>query len=217
MNKTTGVDRGNPRRYFSADLHLNHANIIKYCNRNFCLSDFEIATIEAIQETTGETSSPEVRSFRISTESVEIMNELILKNINAIVGREDIFYLLGDFCFAKDFAIVKKFRNMINCKNIHFVMGNHDKFSNREYLSIFETVDYYKEFKYNGIKFVLSHYPFLEWAGSFYGSIHLFGHCHGNKNDKIAKMFPSAKMLDVGIDSHDYKPWSIEEIIKNFN
>jgi len=145
------------------------------------------------------------------------MNNTILENINSIIQRDDVFHILGDFCFAKDFAIVKSFRKSINCKNIHFILGNHDRFSYREYMSIFSSVEYYKEIKYNGIKFILSHYPFLEWNGSFHGSIHLFGHCHGNKNERIKEILPTYKMLDVGIDSHDYKPWSIEEIIKNFN
>ena len=36
--------------YAIADTHFSHENIIKYCNRFFCLTDLERETIESIKE-----------------------------------------------------------------------------------------------------------------------------------------------------------------------
>ena len=45
----------------------------------------------------------------------------------------------------------------------------------------------------------LNHFPFLSWEDQEKGSIHLFGHCHGNLNnsDKIQK-----NSIDIGLDSY---------------
>ncbi|MBT6047043.1 MAG: hypothetical protein HOG49_09495, partial [Candidatus Scalindua sp.] len=114
--------------YACADLHFSHENIIKYCNRFFCLTDLERDTILSIKERCPNDNRA-VREFKISQESVDKMDDTIVDRINAVVNPNDTFYILGDFCFArKDFSIVKKYRDRINCKHIHFIKGNHDYF-----------------------------------------------------------------------------------------
>lgn len=60
---------------------------------------------------------------------------------------------------------------------------------------------------FDNIRFVLCHYPLLEWDGAFRGAIHLHGHSHNN--------WPQTKYrrLDVGVDGHNMEPWSLDEIL----
>jgi len=52
---------------------------------------------------------------------------------------------------------------------------------------------------------VMCHYPFAHWDREHYGSIHLHGHSHG-------KHVASGKILDVGVDCHNFYPISLEEV-----
>lgn len=153
-----------------------------------------------------------VRSLKICQQTIDIMDRTIADNINNVVEKSDELWILGDFCWAKVFNQVEKYRDKINCQNIHLVRGNHDYFSNREYLTIFQSVRDYEELEINKTHIVMCHYPLLRWNRSHYGAFMLFGHQHGNMNSWIKEHMSEAKMLDVGVDSHDYKPWSFEDI-----
>ena len=47
------------------------------------------------------------------------------------------------------------------------------------------------------------------WNASHRGSIHLFGHSHGNLPDH-------GKSMDVSADTNNFYPYSIDDIIKKF-
>lgn len=66
---------------------------------------------------------------------------------------------------------------------------------------------------YEGIEFVLFHYPILEWENKGKNSIHLYGHIHNNKKllEHIKQI--DGKCMNVGVDVNDYRPVSIERII----
>ena len=68
-------------------------------------------------------------------------NKTLLDNINNTVGENDILYFLGDFSFNGHINI-KKYRELINCKTIHFVLGNHDNnlTKHKEYHELFASV-----------------------------------------------------------------------------
>ena len=57
--------------------------------------------------------------------SLEQMNDTIVNNINEVVGENDILFHLGDWSFG-GFEKIAEFRDRINCKNIHLILGNHD-------------------------------------------------------------------------------------------
>ena len=82
-------------------------------------------------------------------------------------------------------------------------------------------------------KMILDHYPNASWNGSgkSWWMLHgqnepfnpasddedrwmLHGHCHNNLFKWTNEHMPNAKILDVGVDGHDYKPWSFDEIKK---
>lgn len=102
--------------YFCSDTHWSHANI---CRGTSTWKDFEDGG-----------SHQATRDF----DTVEEMNAAILKGINDTVKADDILFFLGDWSF-KNIDQVWDLRKQINCKNIHFIFGNHDEkiVENRSY------------------------------------------------------------------------------------
>ena len=162
------------------------------------------------------------RPFR----DLEEMNSALIQNINDTVGVKDELWILGDFAKGSRDE-VRRFRSQIRCRHVHLIRGNHDKdFSKDE---IFETVQYYKELKTEYGKFILFHYPILEWNAAHYGTVHLHGHIHStgeynalNLQKTFGDRFPDGhspkdtnmklRIYDVGVDANDYRPVSLEQI-----
>ena len=63
------------------------------------------------------------RPFR----NIEEMDTTLIKNFNKIVGENDILYILGDFTMGGSYTKCMRYREQLNCKRIHLVLGNHDK------------------------------------------------------------------------------------------
>ena len=160
-------------------------------------------------------------------EDVDEMNTLLIRNINETVGKDDELWILGDFSFKINREEVRELRNKIRCKRVHLVTGNHDKDYTQDH--IFQSVQHYKELKTVYGKFVLFHYPIVEWNTAHYGTVHLHGHIHStgaynesNLQSKFKDRFPwghtakndelNLRVYDVGVDANDYKPISIEKI-----
>lgn len=127
-----------------------------------------------------------------------------------MVGPNDRIYHLGDFSFLKRAdteAILKQLHG-----RKYFVRGNHDKTMDR-LKGHFESYDPYKEIKVpidgETKRIVLCHFPVLSFHQVAHGAWHLHGHCHGNlQEDDVARM-------DVGVDTHDYRPWNMDEIAEH--
>lgn len=170
------------KTFFTADLHFGHDNIIKYCNR----------------------------PWKNSKE----MNVALIDNINNTVDVNDSLYFLGDFCFSKHGKYVEDFRmymDAILCKNIFFILGNHDS-PQRIYHEKIKCWEKLVEIHKNP-KLVLCHYPLLEWNKKKYGAIMLHGHCHNNL------LKPEGyRMMDVGVDNplSSYKPFLLEDILEKY-
>lgn len=88
--------------FFTSDTHYSHANI---CSATTSWGKGEGNT----------------RKFN----SLEQMNNTLVSNINEVVGENDILFHLGDWSFG-GFEKTAEFRDRINCKNIHLILGNHD-------------------------------------------------------------------------------------------
>lgn len=60
-------------------------------------------------------------------------------------------------------------------------------------------------------KIIMAHYPILSWNKAHYGSWHLHGHCHGSlvKNNLD---YYKRKVMDVGCNVIDYTPISYNQI-----
>lgn len=139
--------------------------------------------------------------------SIEEMDEKLISNMNRRVYPNDELWILGDFCF-RNSNNASAYLRRINGKK-HLIIGNHDS---EETIKAPEwsSVQHYKELKYNHQKLIMFHYPMLAWNGSFHGSMHLFGHEHGNLSKEIIR----PRSMDVGVDSNNFMPWSIDEIFE---
>lgn len=146
------------------------------------------------------------------------MNKVIIKNINDIVGEDDILYILGDLMLS-DTETGIKYINQIKCKDIRVILGNHDS-GNRInlYLTVcpnITSVDYAYLLKYHKMMFYLSHYPTItrtpDDKPNKQGIVCLHGHTHQTFNFYNDNFY----MYHVGLDSHNLRPISIDEIIED--
>lgn len=169
--------------FFTADLHFDHAAIIKYCKRPF----------DSVEE---------------MNEAIITRNNSIVKpdDILWILGD------LG-FCKTPDrlVELVSRMngRKMVVLGNHdrerYFPIQNRDKMGIVElYWRMTERTD--KEF--GGFHPTLSHFPMISWNRSSHGSFNLHGHTHGT-----LLFNPNARQLDVGVDCHNFTPISWKQVV----
>lgn len=171
--------------YFSSDFHFSHVNI------------------------TGPKISRWSSGYR-NFESTHEMNKTLTQTLNKYIKEDDILYFLGDWCFGGHHKTAL-YRNLLKCKTIHFIRGNHDGKIDL-YKESFSTISHKLELELQGYKFYLSHYPLDNWFGKDSGVIHLFGHCHNT-------VVGVGKSMDVGVDAAyavygEYKPFHLNDIIE---
>ena len=123
-------------------------------------------------------------------------HDLALKNNwNSVVGESDIVYVLGDVAFSRP---ALNSLGTFKGKKI-LVGGNHDKFSTRDYLYVFDNI--YGACRIGDI--ILTHIPIhpeeMRWVG---GNIH--GHRHSKAN------LPG-KYLCVSCEHIDMTPITLDE------
>jgi len=136
-------------------------------------------------------------------ESVEDMNEKMVKRWNSVVKPNDTVYDLGDFAMgsgAKEIEIIFK---RLNGKKI-LIKGNHDAKPtlNCQWYSIHDML----EININGQKIVLLHFAMKVWNNSHRDSWQLYGHSHMSLPESSSLSF------DVGVDGWNYAPISISRI-----
>lgn len=152
-------------------------------------------------------------------DSVQEMNEAIVKNWNELVSWDDEVYLLGD-CMLNDNYEGCKLLNSLAGK-IYIITGNHDTATRvQEYVNLRPTILHLglaHILKYNGYIFYLSHYPTL--CGNSDDDkplksrvINLCGHVH--TKDPFAD-WDKGLIYHVELDAHDNKPVLLDNIINN--
>jgi calcineurin-like phosphoesterase family protein len=170
--------------WFTSDQHFGHANIIKYTKRPF--------------NNAGE------------------MNEALIKEYNSIVSPNDTVYHLGDFGWHKP-EILLKIAQRLNGKK-HLILGNHDKTIRKNihtFTSCFKSIVEYleitvqdKSISGRNQKIIMSHYPMVEWNGSYHDSWMLHGHCHSNGDWRNLDRLRH----DIGVDGNSYRPLSYDDV-----
>jgi calcineurin-like phosphoesterase family protein len=201
MKIETGYNK--PKLFLTSDTHFGHSNICR--------------------ATTKWTGADNVtRDFK----SLDHMNDTLVNNINEVVGEDDILIHLGDWSFG-GFENIELFRNRINCKNVHLVLGNHDGHieRNRENIqSVFSSVNHYIKLdvrrpsqkgkgQVDKFNFVLCHFPIASWDGLNDGVIHIHGHVHLPPHHRVG----NGKSLDVGVDGNNLKPIDLDEVLRIMN
>lgn len=189
--------------WFSSDFHAYHKNICK--------------------GSTNWSNSQRCRNFK----NEEEMTERLISNINANVGPNDTLYFLGDWSFG-GIDNIGKFWVRIHCKNIHFVLGNHDHHikNNRTLPNIFrvspelplafmanpdtkqaaavraqelfKSVSGYKEVTVDNQRIILCHYAMRVWNKSHHGSWMLYGHSHGTLPDYVQSNMVESENVGKG-------------------
>jgi calcineurin-like phosphoesterase family protein len=182
--------------WFTADLHLGHGNIIRFCDRPF------LSEAERAQKDKGAKGR-----LIVSQETVARHDDALIDAINERVAEDDLLWILGDFCMG-GLAQATEYRGRIRCRNVHLAAGNHDHHSVRP---VFTSVIEQGLYIHRRQDIWLSHYPMRSWHRSYHGAWHLYGHVHGilaaedERDDwRLTR--------DVGVDACGYRPVSFDEI-----
>lgn len=149
-------------------------------------------------------------------QTLEQMNQTIIQNHNNRVKPEDTVFFIGDFCFKNspggkkgegDILKAIEYEKQLNGKLI-FIKGNHDR--NNSCKAIIEKLSIY----FGGKRISLVHNP--EFVDINFG-INLVGHIHEKWQIKrIKKGWQFTDAINVGVDVWDFRPVSLEEIMKRY-
>lgn len=202
--------------FFSSDLHLGHANILRFnwATRGISPQEREhMNQLVALGQTSG--SWKELKNWL--NQRLPQMEDQLIDQWNQQVGDRDTVYLLGDIFFCGHERAREVLRQLKG--NIHLVYGNHDQVirKNLDIQKRFASVSELSEIKIQGHHVVMCHYPMVSWNRSHYGSFMLYGHVHGSMDNVVTN-----RSMDVGIDSRPagrapqagmFGLWSWEEIV----
>ena len=186
---------------FTSDLHLGHANIISTCGRN--------------HESCGKDS-----------DTVEEMNDFLIRKWNEKVKEDDEVYILGDLSYRSNVSVKTYLKQLKGRK--HLIVGNHDYKWQKNIANMadyFESASNMEVIKLDEKLITLCHYPLLEWNGSRRAknqqtsdSWLIHGHIHNardNVYEYIRDNLPCA--LNCGVDINGFEPVTFEELLSNNN
>lgn len=141
-------------------------------------------------------------------DSVEDMNKSLIKNWNDKVKKNDEIFILGDFSFGKEEETLDLLDSLNGKK--YLIRGNHDLIIKKDSVQAkFQWIKDYYVLKINKQKIILFHYPIYSWDTKYHGSIHLYGHTHGNET------FNEPNSYNVCADVNNYTPISLNEILNS--
>ena len=159
-------------------------------------------------------------------ETVDEMNNYIIKKWNEKVSENDTVYHLGDFSNGSLKETID-LRDKLNGK-IHLIIGNHDfnLLKYKKFIDLFESVKDYDECFINNKKVILCHYPILYYNKNNDEGIMLYGHIHNSFTEKnmmknitkdiklySAGMNYSCNYINCYCEIFDYKPQTLSELI----
>ena len=138
------------------------------------------------------------RPFATVTE----MDATLIARWNAVVGRDDEVWHLGDV--ARRPGDVPGLLERLNGRK-HLIRGNNDPDATVAAAGWASAADY-AEIDVDGRKLVLCHYPFRSWNGQHRGAINLHGHSHG-------RLKPMLRQFDVGVDPNGFSPTELGRLV----
>lgn len=183
------------RVWVTSDWHLNHTNICR--------------------EISGWPDKSGCREFP----SLDEMNNKIIDETNNAVPSDGILINLGDILFGSK-QLLPDFLDRVNCKEHHYILGNHDHWMidgnesefKKDIQQLFSSMQFYLELfarMPDGSKrrVCFNHFSSRVWHDSHKGSILCWGHSHSS-------LGRYGKSLDVGVDTNDFKPYLLSDIIE---
>lgn len=180
--------------FITSDTHFHHKNICRG------VSEWSMEN-----RTSAEGNILGVRDF----DTLEAMDAALVENINSIVPEDGILFHLGDWSFGGE-PQIEIFRNQLKVKEIHLITGNHDHHQEAgKWDHLFTSRQKYLELFVGKICFCLFHFPIKSWNHVNKGAFHLHGHQHWKGEMK----FGEGRMMDVGVDGNDLKPWKLTDVV----
>jgi calcineurin-like phosphoesterase family protein len=190
--------------YFTSDLHLDHANIIKYCDRPF-----------KDKNHMNEVIINNWNSIINNDDTIFILGDFCLGQ------RGEWIHFINRLSGIK--ILIKG--NHDRDKNVpdNLLDGYYDGFINLDIKD--------PDIKGGSQRVTLCHYPMLSWYQSHKGSWQLFGHWHSGRvieiNDRDGEIRdyvkeeyhyrPRPSQYDVGVDGNEFSPVSYSQIKKIIN
>ena len=211
--------------YITGDTHFYHGNIIKYCHRPF-LSAEDKAELDRLggRWHDGSWKGPKQAKWKISDESVKIMNDTLIDNINKTVPKSGVLIHVGDWSIApKEEEQIPGYvrrctemRERINCDRIFLCWGNHD--NKHAIHHLFQWGDHRGKIVLNDLEIVCDHYFGGIWDASHRGAIQLYGHSHSEAEEGADRILVGRRNMDVGVDNAarllgEYRPFRLKEIL----
>lgn len=152
--------------------------------------------------------------------SVEEMNEEIIRRFNEKVKPYDDVYILGDIALgggseetlAKNKALIERLNG-----HLFIMIGNHDTdrrvMMYKNCFNVVGTIKYADIIHYRNYHFYLSHFPTmtanLEKESLKQCTLNLYGHTHQKDNFYLDMPY----LYHVGVDSHNCYPVKLDDII----
>lgn len=149
--------------------------------------------------------------------TIEAMDKDLILRWNKEVPKDGVVFHLGDVSFASPERTVEILKSL-NGK-IYIIPGNHDYKldqlakkgklpTNTTLLTQYEEVSI--NYRKKNYEIMMCHYPIIQWNKKHYGSMHVYGHCHGSMTAFFSKM----KAVDVGVDVRGFKPVAFLDLLK---
>ena len=183
--------------WITSDLHFNHANIIKYCDRPFKdIYEMEEELIDRHNEVVGPDDwwihlGDICFGNRKVNDTIQNLHGMKGKKI-LIRGNHDPDYTPDDLNVLRELARVEGVYDYLELRTQAIRSDNQIR---------------------RKVNLVLFHYPIVQWNGKQHNVIHLHGHSHGSFDYETAGL-KDAKIMDVGVDGNNYYPYDLDEIYK---
>lgn len=148
-------------------------------------------------------------------DSVQEMDEALIRKWNAVVSPDDTVYHLGDFSMGlhNEERVRSIFSRLMGRKVL--ILGNHDYDKPNVVHPLIASLDWdippvqQLEVNDGGQRIFLSHYACRTWPGIGKGAWHFYGHNHGQMPNHL-------RSRDVGVDCPDtgYAPRTFKELTR---
>ena len=174
--------------FFTADWHLDHKNIIKFCDRPFNDTiEMGVTIINGCNEVMG----PDDRLFHLgdvtggrSDNYGRWLNQLTCRNLFLFPGNHD-----------KRLRELAKFFTILEIPYGYYDYVDPD---DRNY------------------HIILHHHAIRVWPHAHHGWGHLYGHSHGKLSKPVTSKGNGAMAFDVGVDAWGFKPLSLVQVKAEF-
>jgi len=154
--------------------------------------------------------------------NAKVMNTDLIARHNAVVGKDDYVWHLGDVMYWKGYTDPAKYGSS-KTKLLHImqrlngkhelILGNHDSFTPRDYVAVgFTAVHTSLTIDVQGNSIFLNHDPCVG-SGIPKNKIFICGHTHGLFKTMLNENKNCAPCINVSVENWEYTPVSFDQII----